>query len=162
MCYYKFMMKRLFAIFIFSALFFISCASTQTEQEQIPQTPEEPKVEIPVFDDWKHKGFGEVLPESVFKVVTQTENDIQIYEIKTEETYIAVAGFGINPDQAQQKIKNALDTVLQQNDDLELELSEESWVHLNEEYFDIVLNKKDSPLLDNPYIAYKIYIKNYE
>lgn len=156
----KNIVRSLFATCIFISL--IGCASNhETPASTVETNLNEPEVEeilepIPVFDDWKYKGFGYEIPEffeKVFNPECLSEESIPFNNFTFNQPNIEVWCFGENSDQ----VIHALNSVYEEKlaefkkaNNIEFKnitLTEEYWVKINPEFKN----------LEQPYLAVRVY-----
>jgi len=129
-------------------LCFTGCASNKVVTESATKNNNIKTEEKLRFIDWKYKGFGKNLPLWVEPAV---DNDIKalkklVPDLNKASSIKILIGTGENSDQAEQKSKELVSQLLEQDE-----------VYIFYDSFWVLENK---PSLDMPYISLYIYYKN--
>lgn len=170
------MKKSLIYLVVAFLVLFASCASnTADDTKETTESPEisdteliiEEKEEIPVFIDWRYKGFGHELPKSSERILELVEivSDDKLVPVKsgivvdvTGKHFIkglVLWAAGVDADQSMNALESSMNANLsryeQTNSDgnkiEKMELVEDYWVEINPEF----------KFYEKPYIAIRLY-----
>ncbi len=125
-------MKRIFfsVLSLLLILFCISCASNNVQPRDDSNNKNQQTEQKLRFDDWKYRGFGNVLPAWVeFAVDNQIEKIQKADEKLAEAEILIFTGRGENLDQAEDSARQSRSLGLEENPK-KYELYDNFWVRM--------------------------------